>query len=50
MGKNGGGIMPDYKQMYFELFNKISDIIEELQEIQRKTEEMYIEEKEEEDK
>ena len=39
--------MPDYKQMYFELFNKISDIIEELQEIQRKTEEMYIEEKEE---
>ena len=42
--------MPDYKQMYFELFNKISDIIEELQEIQRKTEEMYIEEKEEEDK
>jgi len=34
--------MPDYKQMYFELFNKISDIIEELQIIQNKMEEKYI--------
>ena len=35
--------MPDYKKLYFELFNKISDIIAELEEIQRKTEEMYME-------
>jgi len=28
--------MPDYKEMYFELFNKITDVIEELKEIQRK--------------
>ena len=34
--------MPDYKQMYFELFNKISDIIEELQIIQNKMEEKNI--------
>ena len=38
--------MPDYKKLYFELFNKISDIIEELQELQRKTEEMYVEDDE----
>lgn len=34
--------MADYKQMYFSLFNKITDIIDELQEIQQMTEEMYI--------
>jgi len=28
--------------MYFELFNKITDVIIELQEVQRKTEEMYL--------
>jgi len=36
--------MPDYKEMYFELFNKLTDIIEELKEIQREVEEKYIEE------
>ena len=35
--------MPDYKQMYFELFNKVSDIIEELQNVQKKMEETYVE-------
>ena len=39
--------MPDYKKLYFELFNKISDIIAELEEIQRKTEEMYMDENDE---
>ncbi|MDR0904567.1 MAG: hypothetical protein LBN00_00090 [Oscillospiraceae bacterium] len=34
--------MPDYKAMYFELFNKISDAIELLQEAQQETEEQYI--------
>ena len=34
--------MADYKKMYFELFNKITDVIEDLQEIQQKTEEMYM--------
>jgi len=35
--------MADYKKMYHTLFNKITDIINELQEVQRLTEEMYIE-------
>ena len=32
----------DYKKMYFELFNKLTDIIEELKELQCKMEEMHI--------
>ena len=32
----------DYKEMYSILFNKMTDIIEEIQQIQRQTEEMYI--------
>ena len=36
--------MPDYKKLYFDLFNKVSDIIEELKEIQIKAEEMFLEE------
>ncbi len=34
--------MEDYKEMYYALFNKITDIIGELQEVQRKTEELLI--------
>lgn len=34
--------MPDYKKMYFELFNEISDVIESLQKIQKKAEEIYV--------
>ena len=34
--------MEDYKSMYFNLFNKLTNIIEELKEIQAKAEEMYI--------
>lgn len=34
--------MVDYKEMYSLLFNKMTDIIEEIQQIQRQTEEMYI--------
>ena len=34
--------MPDYKTMYFELFNSITDAIEKLCEAQRKAEEIYI--------
>ena len=33
----------DYQQMYFELFNAVSDVIEKLKEIQKKAEETYIE-------
>ena len=36
--------MPDYKKLYFELFNKVSDIIEELKEVQIKAEEIFLEE------
>jgi hypothetical protein len=32
----------DYKKMYFALFNKITDIIEELKEIQAEAEEAVI--------
>ena len=35
--------MEDYKKMYFELFNEITDIIEKLKEIQIKAEERYVE-------
>lgn len=37
--------MVDYKEMYSILFNKMTDIIEEIQQIQRHTEEMYIDSK-----
>lgn len=39
--------MPDYEKMYFELFNGVTDIIEELKKLQQKAEENYIEAKEE---
>jgi hypothetical protein len=35
--------MANYKKMYLELFNKVTVIIRELQEVQRQTERMYIE-------
>ena len=34
--------MPDYKKLYYELFNKVTDVIEELKQIQCQMEEMYI--------
>lgn len=34
--------MPNYKKMYHTLLNKIADVIVDLQEVQRQTEEMYI--------
>lgn len=34
--------MKDYKEMYFLLFNTISDNIARLQELQQQAEEMYI--------
>ena len=34
--------MPDYKEMYFELFNKLTDVIEKLKAIQQEMEEKCI--------
>lgn len=34
--------MTDYKTMYFQLFNQISDVINLLQAAQQKMEEIYI--------
>ena len=34
--------MTDYKKLYYELFDKVTDVIEELKQIQCKMEEMYI--------
>jgi len=34
--------MQDYKAKYFELFNKLSDAIKILQEVQQETEDLYI--------
>lgn len=34
--------MNEYKEMYYKLFNEVSKVIEQLQEIQRKTEEIYM--------
>ena len=31
--------MEEYKELYFEMFNKITDIIEELQKLQQECEE-----------
>lgn len=35
--------MPDYKKMYFTLFNAVTTAINQLQEAQRKGEDTYIE-------
>lgn len=42
--------MPDYKKMYYMLFNKIADVIGELQLIQCQMEELYMESPESENK
>lgn len=34
--------MTDYKEMYFFLFNKITDTIQDLQKMQQHVEEMYL--------
>lgn len=34
--------MDSYKEMYYKLFNKITDIIDELQAIQAQTEEPFV--------
>ena len=34
--------MPDYKKLYFKLFNEITDTIEKLKKAQVDTEEMYL--------
>lgn len=34
--------MPNYKEMYGKLFNKVTDVIEELRQVQRETEELYL--------
>lgn len=39
--------MADFEKMYFELFNGITDAIEQLKELQQKAEKLYIEQKEE---
>lgn len=38
--------MVDYEEMYAKLFNKLTDVIEELQQVQRQTEDMYIQSRE----
>ena len=34
--------MTDYKDMYFHIFNKLTALTEEIKELQRQMEEMYI--------
>lgn len=34
--------MGEYKELYYKLFNKITDVIVELQELQTEAEEIYI--------
>ena len=41
--------MPDYQKLYTTLFNKITDIIEELQEVQRLTVALYLQSEENEE-
>lgn len=35
--------MTDYKQLYFKLFNKLTDIAEEIKQIQVEAEELFLE-------
>lgn len=42
--------MPDYEKLYHYLFNGITDIIEELKDLQINAEEIYLESCEEEDR
>jgi len=35
--------MPDYQKMYIKLFNKVTDVIAELQQVQIDTEQLFIE-------
>ena len=39
----------DYEEMYFKLFNKISDVIDDLTAVQKEVEDMYISSDEEDD-
>ena len=34
--------MTDYKQLYFKLFNKLTDISEEIKQIQAEAEELFL--------
>ncbi len=34
--------MPDYQKLYYLMFNKVTDIIEELKKLQQDAEEIYI--------
>ncbi len=34
--------MEDYKKMYYELFNKITDVIETFKKVQQEAEEIYL--------
>ena len=34
--------MSEYKDLYFKLFNRVTDIIEELKELQAEAEDMYL--------
>ncbi len=34
--------MDNYKEMYYKLFNRVSDVISELKTVQQETEEMYL--------
>ena len=41
--RKGNFKMADYKDLYYQLFNEVTDVIERLKEFQCKAEEMYIE-------
>lgn len=34
--------MPDYKTLYHKLFNKITDVIDALQQVQQEAEDVYL--------
>ena len=34
--------MADYKELYYQLFNRVTEVIEQLKEVQIEMEEMYI--------
>lgn len=40
--------MSDYKQMYYKLFNKLTDIAEEIKQIQAEVEDLFLDTEDEE--
>jgi len=46
----GVAYMADYKEMYYQIFNKLTDIMEEIKNVQLEMEELFIKSESDEEK